>query len=145
MTKLDRSGWESGPWDDEPDELEWTDPKTDLPCWIRRGPVGSLCGYVRVPEGHPWHGGDYDNYIFDCDVHGGLTFGGCFDSKPGVFWFGFDCAHGGDLCPGLESWIPHTGDKYRNIEYVKAECTRLAEQIDKAWPPMQQLAMRGRK
>lgn len=31
------------------------------------------CGYVKIPESHPFHGRPYD-YI-DVDCHGGLTFG----------------------------------------------------------------------
>ena len=37
-----------------------------------RAPLyGAISGYVKIPEGHHWHGLDYD--AFDVDVHGGLT------------------------------------------------------------------------
>lgn len=59
---IDRSPWGSGPWTDEPDELDWTDPATGYQCAIRRTPeLGHLCGYVGVPESHPWHGVDYSD------------------------------------------------------------------------------------
>lgn len=127
---IDKSSWERGPWDNEPDKAQWTDEASGLPCLMVRGPVGALCGYVGVPLGHPWHGRDYDDCgKFDpkpddyepdwwIDVHGGLTFsagcshgsdpsrGICHIPEPGqpdnVWWLGFDCAHSGD----------YTGMKY---------------------------------
>jgi hypothetical protein len=70
----DKSGWGSGPWQDEPDKLQWTDEATGLPCLIKRNThvTGALCGYVGVAEGHPDFQKDYDDV--DVDVHGSLTF-----------------------------------------------------------------------
>lgn len=74
--------------------------------------------------------------VFDC--HGGLTYSGecsgriCHVPKDGgpdkVWWFGFDCAHCDDMCPARENFF---GDRqvYRNVEYVRRETERLAEQI----------------
>ena len=132
---IDKSAWERGPWDDEPDKKQWRDPSTGLACLIVRGPLGALCGYVGVPSGHPWHGKDYDDcgtYMpkpegYEDDwyprVHGGLTFAkGCGHSSdpaygichiPGAdqpddaWWLGFDCAH----CDDYTS-MTHT-DAYR--------------------------------
>lgn len=91
---IDKSDWERGPWDDEPDKVQWKDEKTGLDCLIVRAPAtGALCGYVGVPAGHPWHGLDYYTSRYDDDgnevelspaeaslndveVHGGLTFAG---------------------------------------------------------------------
>ena len=120
---------EDQPWLTEPDRLEWKDEATGLPCLIVRvSGHGALCGYVAVPPGHPWHGTDYaacferpachvhedkgwcthepDGHV---KVHGGLTYSGrcrgkvCHVAAPGepedVWWFGFDCAHLGDLIP----------------------------------------------
>lgn len=91
------------------------------------------------------------------EVHGGLTYSGfcqenvdegegiCHIPAPGrpanVFWFGFDCSHLGDLSPGdlaraqEEGFqYPFTdprarGEEYRDMDYVKAEVTRLAKQL----------------
>lgn len=121
---VDKTDWERGEWDHEPDKVQWQDEATGLPCLIVRGPSGALCGYVGVPVGHPWHGTDYDDcglyhpkpddYAEDwyIDVHGGLTYaGGCQhpdnqadgichipgDGEPDdTWWLGFDCAHFGD-------------------------------------------------
>lgn len=118
---IDKTDWERGPWDDEPDKIQFPDDATGLPCLIVRGPHGALCGYVGVPNGHRWHGVDYDNCKkfdvpegeFDADayidVHGGLTYASfCSENKHGichlpgagepddVWWLGFDCAHCND-------------------------------------------------
>jgi hypothetical protein len=33
--------------------------------------LGHRCGYVRIPNGHPWHGLSEPE---EADVHGGITF-----------------------------------------------------------------------
>ena len=57
---IDKSTWTRGPWDSEPDRVEWRDPASGYACLALRGPVGAWCGYVGVPEGHPAHGLHYD-------------------------------------------------------------------------------------
>lgn len=168
---IDKSGWQRGPWDGEPDKVQWQDDATGLPCLIVRGPSGALCGYVGVSSGHPWHGVDYDNVgayqpkpeSYDEDwyvvVHGGLTFSdGCQhgdDPSAGichipaagepddVWWLGFDCAHLGDksgmawdaIRPLSDYPRSDHGDVYRDVAYVKAECTKLAAQAMRAGGP----------
>lgn len=145
----DKVDWGEGPWLSEPDKRQWEDPETGLPCMIKRHPrFGNLCGYVGVPEGHPWYRKDWD--AVDVSVHGGLTYAAhceegpeeiaiCHVPEPGepdnVWWLGFDCAHAWDLMPGLEASYkgvgipsPH-GGTYRHLGYVEAECARLAKQI----------------
>lgn len=56
---IDKSAWEVGEWQAEPDKRQWQDEKTKLPCLIVRGPSGALCGYVGVAPGHPLHGSAY--------------------------------------------------------------------------------------
>lgn len=207
---IDKSGWRDGAWQNEPDKVQWVDEATGLDCLIVRNGGGALCGYVGVPEGHPWHGLDYMSCTQrpTCDdrwcehspetlasVHGGITFAAsCFDpsrerfaefqrrmeastkevkkyprgdaadrlkrlghlvgdydawrehveataichvaadGRPDhVWWFGFDCAHSGDLCPKYDQYwrqsIPGLGDTYRNLEYVRRETQRLAAQL----------------
>lgn len=146
-TTMDRAGWKAGPWDCEPDKVQFTDEATGLPCLIVRGPVGALCEYVGVSEGHPAFKKDYGD--IDVDVHGGLTFADecqpgfedkviCHKPAPGepdnVWWLGFDCAHCDDLAPGYH---PILGDEYsslfngvyRDINYVRTECASLAAQL----------------
>ncbi len=120
MTKLltagedpyDKSSWGPGPWQDEPDRVEWE--HLGLPCLIvRSDSSGSLCGYAAVPPGHPLHGKDYNEV--DLSAHGGLTYCGtcrgdiCHVPKPGepddVWWFGFDTAHFMDVMPKMEALL----------------------------------------
>lgn len=46
-----------------------------------------------------------------------------------VWWFGFDCAHCDDLAPGIRYSTSLMRGTYRDIEYVKAECRQLAQQL----------------
>jgi hypothetical protein len=146
---VDKSEWERGPWDNEPDKIQWTDEATGLPCLIVRGPSGALCGYAGVAEGHPLFGVDYNE--FEADVHWGLTFsdhcqphsddesrGICHVPAPGepdhVWWFGFDCAHSGDYCPAHskrnEAIFKRRWDKrYQGIGYVRSHVRSLAQQL----------------
>ncbi len=137
-TTIDRIGCPAnGPWATEPDKMQWPDTATGLPCLAVRHPTsGHWCGYVGVAEGHPLFGKDYDTP--EVRVHGGLTYSApcndhiCHVPAPGepdhVWWFGFDCVHSGDISPARSrhSW---SGDVYRTLKFVQAECTRLATQL----------------
>lgn len=133
-----------GPWTGEPDKMQWMDEKSGYPCLIVRNHKGGghLCGYVGVPTSHPLHGKDYETP--DVSVHGGLTFadkcqgktdGICHEVAEGepdnVWWFGFDCAHSGDLSPYYDSkyQLCRAVESYKDIGYVRAETLRLAAQL----------------
>jgi hypothetical protein len=137
---IKRSDWQPGEWDGEPDKVQWIDSATGLDCLIVRNDLGALCGYVGVPPRHRLHGVDVTMERFD--VHGGVTFTGacndhvCHDPAQGaaenVWWIGFDCAHIDDIVPGMSSLFAGNNpwpQQYRNIEYVKGEVTRLAQQL----------------
>lgn len=129
---LDRSRWSPGPWDSEPDKIQWQDEATGLPCMVRRSPhMGFWCGYVGVPEGHPAFGQGYDDVTVE--VHGGLTFAEkCSKGDeatsichvPGVgesdnvWWLGFDCGHAGDLYPS------------RHPDFIADSYMKLGEMFD---------------
>ena len=141
----DKSDWERGEWDEEPDRVEWR--HNGRPCLIVRNNSGALCGYAAVSEGHPMFGKE-DRGTLDC--HGGVTYndfcveGGhiCHVPKPGepdrVWWFGFDCAHSGDYSAMSypeemrrrymrnEQW-----ESYRPIGYVRHGVEKMAEQLDR--------------
>jgi hypothetical protein len=146
LEKVDRSGWPAGPWDAEPDRVEWR--AHGFPCLIVRNRLGALCGYVGLPPGHPHHGNGYGNV--PVDVHGGLTYankcGGhiCHVPAPGepddVWWLGFDCLHWGDVAPGMiaahrRMGLPDSaessslGESYKPIGWVRHETERLAAQL----------------
>lgn len=51
---VDKKDWPRGPWNNEPDKIQFEDPETKLPCLIVRNGAGALCGYVGVSRGHPF-------------------------------------------------------------------------------------------
>ena len=154
---LDKSDWGPGPWQDEPDKVQWLDEATGYPCMIRRGTDfgGFWCGYVGIPKSHPDHGKGYDDTETGPRVHGGLTFADkcshgdeataiCHVVEPGedddVWWFGFDCGHAWDHMPARAAFYrahkidisPVLRDKvevYRDQAYVTAEVESLARQL----------------
>lgn len=103
----DKSTWGPGPWQDEPDRVEWQ--HAGLPCLITRNHFGNLCGYAAVPPGHALHGKRAEDA--DVRAHGGVNYVGacsgqiCHIAKPGepadVWWFGFDCGHAFDYLPAM--------------------------------------------
>lgn len=144
------------PWLDEPDRLEFE--AHGFKCLIKRNNLrpqrnpkdwlGHLCGYVAIPSTHPYYekkeGWNEDNGIGNLDVHGGVTFTGVLErEKDGIWYIGFDCAHGGDLIPGIyemrqpgeclhrpnENYDLSRFEVYRDIEFVKQQCIELAEQL----------------
>lgn len=65
--------------------------------WLKGITHGYGCGYIGLPEGHPWYGKDYD--IIDASVHGGLTYSDWHvgsDEPDGCWWIGFDTGHSND-------------------------------------------------
>lgn len=138
------------PWDNEPSILTWVDPHTRLRCLIKRHPsMLHLCGYVRIPYSHRLYKATKHRLERDLNPHGGVTFDQVFKAKTSRFnsrgrWVGFDCAHAGDLAPGLVALVKKSheqfpglappsfmfsGDVYRDIHYVIGVVTLLAEEI----------------
>jgi len=148
-TNVDKDGWGSGAWQNEPDKIQWVDATTNLDCLMKRHPTsGHWCGYVGVAEPHPVFEKNYDDV--NVDVHGGLTYaafcderenpaeGIChvpFEGRPHrVWWLGFDCAHSGDESPGMRRWNREHGfsrewEAYRDRRYVEHEVRSLATQL----------------
>lgn len=140
----DKTTWGQGEWLSEPDHKEWRDEATGLPCIAHRQmQLGHWCGYVAIPPGHPLHGKDYDNV--DIEGHGGINYaskcegGICHVAAPGepddVWWFGFDCAHSGDLCPAMAArdefrgWARDGMDTYKPLTFIESQCASLAKQL----------------
>lgn len=57
---LPKDQWGEGPWQNEPDELDYVEAVTRLPCRLWRNRMGVWCGYVGVFRGHPFFGTDYN-------------------------------------------------------------------------------------
>lgn len=159
----------SQPWFQEDNRVDFQ--AEGFKCCMRRGPLGSWCGYVGIPPSHPWHGKCYTNEVkptidmlgprdtldhnpidvlcmalgstqpedslsitLCMRVHGGLTYAKNKEpyGKPdGLWWFGFDCAHSGDLIPGMLEYGHNDTDIYRDQQYVVAEVQSLAAQLAK--------------
>ena len=134
-----------GPWQDEPD---WMQSEINgFLLIIARPSGGCLCGYIEVPQGHPWHGKNHKDPIFDdIQVHGGLS-----HSEPscnqGKWILGFDCGHSGDIVPLPKSiqeeiddlkkkWGVAIRGTYKTVDFVKAELLKLAEWAKKAQTPI---------
>jgi hypothetical protein len=124
------------PWETEPDNMKWTEPTTKYKCEVKRNPITlSLLGYVTVPKKHHYYGLGYNDVM--ANVHGGLTFS---DDKG---TFGFDCAHAGDMCPGVFLSVlrstEYTGytqlaishDTYRTFDWVVKQTEDLAKELHK--------------
>lgn len=140
-----RSEWLPGPWDSEPDLVEWR--HNGAACLIVRGGSGSLCGYVGLPPTHKYWGRDYDAVQEQDAAHGGLTYAGecggriCHVPQPGeihdVWWVGFDCSHAYDLAPCLQATLHRYGPPrsslldgtYRDLEYVITCVEGLADEL----------------
>lgn len=149
---IDKSLWGAGPWQDEPDRVDWT--HAGLPCLMVRHPeLGTWCGYAAVPPGHPLHGRTRDQV--DLAGHRGVNYAApctgvvCHVPQPGepdnVWWFGFDCAHGGDFVPAVGPALRlagrpdladaiELGEVYRTLDYVQARTNDLAEQLARIPP-----------
>lgn len=145
-----KKAWGPGPWQDEPDRLEFR--YLGFPCLMVRNMdvTGGWCGYVGVPPGHKFHKKKYDDV--DVDVHGGLTYSDkcqghvCHVPRPGesedAWWLGFDCAHFDDVSPKMNATMdfmfkvagapPRSRwGTYKDVAYVKREVRRLARQVAK--------------
>ena len=135
---VERQAWPSGPWDHEPDRVEFE--HSGLPCMLIRNRMGTWCGYAAVNPGHALHGAELGHETLDgVPVYGGISYTGacnghiCHVPKPGqpedVWWFGFDCNHAFDLSPVA---LAHLGGAvegacYRDTEFATRETKRLAE------------------
>lgn len=142
--KLKHLGY--GEWVEEPDEIYFT--HKGLKCRLKRilrlddngGSFGGhWCGYVQLPENHPWI--KLDGLEINSNVHGGITYS---RQEEDGYWVGFDCAHSNDISPsterffntnsnlvGLKEKFPNSfvwERSYKNAEYVEAECRGLADQ-----------------
>lgn len=129
------------PWEHEPDHVMFMS-EAGYVCEIKRHEAHKhLCGYIYIPFGHPDYGKTYHALEDTLAVHGGWTYshdGG--DDDGGKFTiFGFDCAHAGDISPGIvditNKWLGQitegTDDTetYRDIAYVTEQLENAAKQF----------------
>ncbi len=71
----------------------------EFQCMAVKSNMGHWCAYIIIPEGHRFHGQNYEDIDIDC--HGGLTYEGTLDqyeSKLNGQWaIGWDYAHAMDV------------------------------------------------
>lgn len=137
--------WGKGPWDDEPDYLEFQTRFGYAAVILRNPAYGHLCGYVEVKPGHVLHGAHYmECTLSRIEVHGRLTYSRAGEnfrtddnSDKSGWWFGFDCNHSFDANPvgvGTKNFILGGTDveSYKTLQYVRLECEKLALAFSKA-------------
>lgn len=138
---IDKRGWADGPWMQEPDRIEWR--YEGLACLgVRNQVAGVWCGYVGVPDGHPWFKSSPRAPVA---VHNGITFADTStnlvwrtprkDESSDVYWFGFHCDESCDLAPAFLARLrehspdwPLGGEVYRDMRFVIGQVERLAAQ-----------------
>lgn len=135
---VDREGWPSGPWDTEPDWIEWY--CEGLPCRIIRSIAGYLCGYVGINSEHPWF--RKTPIEIHAVAHRGLNRAGEHPDTGDLWWVGFDCGRFDDaipmddkamelaealMPPSMKMLIPRHR-VYRTVPYVHGEVELLAQQ-----------------
>ena len=112
------------------DRATWIDEATGLKCSAKRIlDLRHWCGYVDY---RPRTGGQVREEDPSINVHGGVTFVAGFS----VMTVGFDCGHSGDWS-NTAAWhrsafpnqVGDTSGTYRTLEFVKAECAKLAKQL----------------
>ena len=138
-----------GPWSNEFDKYQWLDEETQYPCLIVRNQLGALCGYVGVNKNNPLYKSKFiHTEKDDVYIHGGITYTAhceengyiaesiCHipepnDADENLWWFGFDCAHGGDYAPKIHKGLLGNLSAYRTVTYVKSEIKLLATYLKK--------------
>lgn len=128
MTALE--GVLAGPWDDEPDRIEWVS-ASGRPCLMLRNNYWVWCGYALADDETVAD----SRVTYNLDVHGGVTFAGRI-SEAG-WWIGFDCGHWMDRVPTMPGSFRHD-TVYRDVAYVRDQVEKLAAQLDCARPQGQQ-------
>ena len=81
------------------------------------------CGYVSVPENHPFCGKAYWEIDDKIVVHGGLTFSGKMRDSDD-FLFGWDYAHADDF-----TYLSPIGDKLWTTKEIVEECLNVIQQF----------------
>ena len=89
--------------------------------------------YVEIPRGSKLFGKDYNEIIYDIDVHGGLTYADDHlqDIKKDSWFLGWDYAHAFDYCGIYEKEFQHINDgckKWTTLE-IFDHVTKVINQI----------------
>jgi hypothetical protein len=102
--------------------------------------VGPIALFCYVVQGGPDHG--TIPLGMTLKAHQGVNFSGTIEAD-GLWWFGFDCGHAGDMMPATDALFSRimppdymreharifADCKYRDLDYVRREVTALAFQL----------------
>lgn len=88
------------------------------------------CGYVRIPEDHPYYNEDYNNCDIDC--YWGLTYSRpylrtSYDTQESGWWIGWDYAHCDDYC----GYMPYDCGIRHTTKEIQQKCFSVIEQLIK--------------
>lgn len=108
------------------DQVPWDNLETHKLDIDKMGVVACFCAGINS---------DIENGLLSIGLilkaHGGITYAKANDEYPsknnGLWWFGFDCGHAGDLSPYVDYVLRDS--IYRDFEYVKKDVNCLAEQL----------------
>jgi hypothetical protein len=109
----------------------WKQAKAKLPSYraqAERFPQGDAAEYLRefgdrINDYETWREHRQQRAIYHIPAAG---------EPDNVWWFGFDCAHSGDLSPKYDNDSRFSMGRdgvYRNIAYVQKNCRELAKQL----------------
>lgn len=108
--KIDRSGWEPGPWDGEPDRVEWRSGEFGLEV-RRKVQSGTLSGYLTMPRSHKWCFGNHPKYGDGDRMIHGRNAGGRYE-----VWFNTTYIH--DWLPKGPNDGAYPDAEYRDVSWV---------------------------
>lgn len=92
--------------------------------WLVLSHGSHPCGYVSIPENHPFYRKRYLEIENHIEAHGGLTFSGKLRDIEGR-WFGWDYMHAGDFVFPFAM----TGDKLWSTQEIVDECLNVIKQF----------------
>jgi hypothetical protein len=132
-TLYDKSSWGPGPWQDEPDDVRWSDSVTGIRCMLwRASGVGRWCGHCSLPGGHPWERLRAEDIPVSTVGHAITSKGVVNGDGGGLIWIGFECdgLKPAVKVPARAHWLP-----YRDQRYATGKVLRLTVDICLATGP----------
>ena len=82
---------------------------------------GYRCGYVQIPEGHPYYENrEFTKFNVGYEINWGLTFSGRLKNQSG-WWIGFDCHH---INNGVDTKLIYNNYSAEEAEQILGELER---------------------
>ena len=88
---------------------------------VARVDKGFRCGYVKIPEGHPYYENrEFTKFNVGYEINWGLTFSGRLRGQTG-WWIGFDCHH---INNGVDTKLIYNNYPVEEAEQILDELER---------------------